>query len=154
MSHINNHEQLILSPEILTLLKLIMDHEQDLLVKLIRKAVTRHAASTTKSPAQGHDYQHHDHEQLRMVVSDFFMLLEALLQETKQEDETMQQLCRMRIPALTQINYSDHDAQALARSIAKAHNALDSGTEHAREVLCKELLKQWHPATAKKQELN
>lgn len=137
-------DQFVLSIELIQLLHWLTVHEHDALQKLVTRALKHRAAKKHDEHAVASSEEMHD------AVVHFFVLLQSLIQKHTETDRDIQQLNAFRMPTLSKIHSSDYDAQALARSIAKASDAFDEGTEDPREVLYRELLKQWHPQSKQK----
>jgi hypothetical protein len=136
------NSQFVISYELLTLFKWLLDHEQDGLKKLIDKAL-RHGLDGhigkqyTKSAT---------HDDLQRNIVDFFMLLETILYESINEDEVSKIMQRHLLPAIDHIDSTAYDTSTLASTIAKATVTAENHPErNAKDILCKELLKRWKP---------
>src|SRR5689334_18315253 len=100
MSLPNNYEQLVVPPEVLMLLKLIMEHESQTLEKLINRVVTRHwhargvngqgpeELSLTQRTTETLQTQ----EELQHVMAGFFLVLEQAIHNAQQESDQSRQL--------------------------------------------------------------
>jgi hypothetical protein len=133
----------VLSEELIRLLQWLAEHEQESLKKMIK-----HALDKGDLASQHIDAQHtseNTSEKVHENMINFLMLLDTLLNETIVEHAATQQVHRALIPALDTIDRSYHDDHSVARSIAKAADALSHTDQNPKEVLCKELLRHWHP---------
>ena len=86
-------------------------------------------------------------EELQQTVIEFFDLLENELQDAAMhssgEIHSAQKAFR---PALEHVDSSLYDEDTLAVSVAHATSQLNAHTpQQAKEMLCKELLKNWRP---------
>jgi len=134
----------VLSEELIRLLQWLAEHEQESLKKIIKHAIDHgniepREIVVKSSPDEKIPEKIHEH----MIT--FLMLLDTLLNETIAEHGAAQEVHRVLIPALDAIDRSHHHDQALSRSLAKATEALTHTDKDPKEILCKELLRQWHP---------
>lgn len=137
--------QFVVSYELLQLLQWFSEHEPAALKKLISYALHKGLAeqleyneSLKKSPP----------DDLQNNIIDFFSLLETMLQEVLHEEKHLDSDAEEEqdIPAAHQIDTSLCDTQTVATSISQACEALKQ--DHAgnpKDILCRELLKCWHP---------
>jgi hypothetical protein len=132
--------QFVISFELLKLLEWLIDHEQESLKQLIKRAVDH------GFPGLGMHQMEGDPEELQQNVIDFFALIDALLHETVNEEEAENVLQRSLIPAINSIDATMYDSGAYSTSVAKATAAASRPKGGSpKEILCKELLKRWKP---------
>lgn len=135
-----DHYQFVISHELLKLLEWLIDHEQESLKELIKRAIDG------GFPIQHIRHVSGDSDELQQNVIDFFALIEALLHEAANEDEAEKVLRRSLIPAINNIDSRMYDLGAFTTSVAKATAAASRQKGASpKEVLCKELLKRWKP---------
>lgn len=137
------HEQFVVSYELLKLLQWLIVNEQHTLKKLLNNALNQGLRAEL---AQAHDMPQEEATNLQINIVEFFGLLEALMQETLHESNVKNHIQRSMIPAIYHVDSNEYDATSMALSIAKATAAIERKTgENPKEVLCKELLRRWKP---------
>lgn len=136
-------EQLTLSYELLYLLQWIIENEQETLKVFIQEAVRRQQAAERAQKEQV--YYAHDDE-LQQNIVDFFAVLDAVLYEAIEEESVYKAVQKNLMPSLNQIDSNACDTDTIQSSVDEATAHLDAHPEqNAKDVLYKELLKQWEP---------
>lgn len=136
-------EQLTLSYELLYLLQWIIENDQETLKVFLQEAVRRQQAAERHQ--KEHVYYAHDDE-LQQTIVDYFAVLDALLYETMEEESVYKAVQKNLMPSLNQIDSTACDTDTIQSSVDEATAHLDAHPEHdAKDVLYKELLKQWEP---------
>jgi hypothetical protein len=136
-------EQLTLSYELLYLLQWIIENEQETLKVFIQEAVRRQQAAERAQKEQV--YYAHDDE-LQQNIVDFFAVLDAVLYEAIEEESVFKAVQKNLMPSLNQIDSNACDTDTIQSSVDEATAHLDAHPEqNAKDVLYKELLKQWEP---------
>ena len=140
----NNH--MIVSYELLQLLRWIITTEPEAIKIIMQHAmhngflehITR--MRTTQGAQQSN-------EELQHTVIEFFDLLEAELQDAALNAHGEKPIIQKALrPAVQHIDSNFCDEETLAVSLAQATSQLTSQTpQQAKEMLCKELLKNWRP---------
>lgn len=135
---------LVVSYELLQFLHWIILSEPEALNVLIRQAFEAGVIDQANQDATTHE-PHHHHEELRQSVIDFFDLLELKIHEARNEPDPQLSSLAFR-PAVNNIDSSLCDENTVSLSVAQATSQLQFTTpQHAKEMLYKELLKNWKP---------
>ena len=133
--------QFVISSELLQLLEWLIDHEQENLKKLIKRAVQQDFITYKNGHVQNRS------DDLQQSIIDFFILVDMLLHDALHEDEAQDALQRALIPALNHLDKNMYDSQSVETSIAKARAAAtDPRGKDPKEILFKELLRRWKPS--------
>ncbi len=142
----NTNNQFVVSYELLALLQWIIEHEDDALCTLASKAL----ASGLKEEMQKRHPLNNEQalEEAQEAIIDFFGLFEGHLLEAMHEQSVKQAIEKNLMPAIDQIDTAICDDATVRASVEQATYVVenDSSKERAKEVLCKELLKQWKPS--------
>lgn len=118
-------------------------HGPQTLKVFIQEAVRRKQAA--ERTQRENVYYAHDDE-LQQNIVDFFAVLDALLYEAVEEESVNKALQKNLMPSLNQIDSTACDTGIIQSSVDEASAHLDAHPEHnAKDVLYKELLKQWEP---------
>jgi hypothetical protein len=133
-----DRHQLVISYELLKLLEWLIDHEQDSLRKLTKRAIEQGFFIHPPN-------RHPSDEELQQNIVEFFAILDAILHETISEDHMKNTTQRTLIPAINNIDSSMYKPSTLSASIAKATAAAEKKGQDPKEIFCKELLKHWNP---------
>lgn len=137
------NSQLVVSYELLQFLRWVVTTEPESLQVLMRQSLEAQAGHGLNSSIE--DIAP-NHEELQRSVIDFFDLLENKLQEIIHTDHDAKPAAQALSPTVTSIDSSLCDENTVAVSIAHAASQLTLGTpQHAKEMLYKELLKNWRP---------
>lgn len=142
-------DQFTISVELLRLMQWIIEHDQEGLKRLINRALSqglhRHM-ETPQDATETSDAAHHS-------IIDFFLLMEALLIETANEQAVKSALQQNLVPSINRIDTAECDTHTVQFSLQKATNKLKTNPDESpRELLLKELIKNWKPN--KKQVVN
>lgn len=147
VTSLSNAEQLIVSYELLLILRWIVQHETNGLKKLINHAVAssdhlkrvKTGSSSEQSFALAEDIKH--------TITDLFDLLEMLLSESLNEHAVNKIIERNLMPAIAHIDANACDDTTIRQSIEKTTQKIDQGSqEDAQTLLFKELLRSWKPS--------
>lgn len=135
--------QLAISLELLLLLRWLVQNEPEAVKKLVQQASKNgfgQQLASKKNPRNFVDIV--EQLDLHLCVADFFGLLEIALHKNVVPHDTYIPVS----PTANQIDLQSCDTETIAISVAKAATALKKDTsKNAKETLCKELLKNWHP---------
>ncbi len=145
----NNSEkkngQFVLSYELLTLLRLLADHDDDKLKKIIGKALN--------SGLQEEMHKIDSLDEMALLdsvhngITDFLELMESLLLEVTSEHIKQKAKYQNLLPAVDQIDTTICDDTTVRFSLEKATSRMESNPEaNPKEMLFKELLKRWKPS--------
>jgi hypothetical protein len=141
--------QLAVSIELLLLLRWLVQNDPDAIKKLVQQALKNgfgEQIASKKNPRNFSDVV--DQLDLHLCVADFFSLIELALHKNAIMAEELALSKSPISPTISQIDMQSCDNETVALSIAKTTHALKKGTStNAKETLCKELLKNWHPHT-------
>lgn len=139
----NDIQQFVVSLQLLQLLRWLFEHEQEALKRIVSRSLKRGLDDLMFTPAERTETD----DDLNQSIAEFFSLLEALLYESLYEDEAKKITSRLFIPAIEHFDGTECDDSLVALSIEKAASTLENNPyEDPKEVLCKELLKQWKPS--------
>ena len=140
----NNH--LIVSYELLQLLRWIITTEPEALKIIMHHAMQDGFMEQITRARSSQEFQQ-SNEELQQTVIEFFDLLETELQEAAMNSNgEVQSVQTVLSPALEHVDSILCDEETLAVSVAQASSKLNSHTpQQAKEMLCKELLKNWRP---------
>jgi hypothetical protein len=139
-SHTNDN-QLIISYELLTLFKWLLEHEEDDLKQLISHALT---GGLKKELEKITTVDYFDLEEVKHKIDDFFCLLETLLLKTL-DSHTMQKAEEINLKSsVDQIDTHEYDTETVISSVEKV-TAQPEAHINPQELLYKELLKRWKP---------
>lgn len=140
------NSQLVVSYELLQFLRWVVTTEPESLQVLMRQSLDAKPGHGTHHSC-AHDDMAPSHEELQRSVIDFFDLLENKLQEIIHAvDHDSRPGAQALSPTVNSIDSSLCDENTVALSIAHATSQLNMGTpQHAKEMLYKELLKNWRP---------
>lgn len=140
--------QLVVSVELLLLLQWLVQNETEGIKKLVQNANKKGLLEFLAHKKNPHNFVDMlDEMDLQICVSEFFTLLENSLHEhEKSEDSTAIDNENPVTPMIGQIDLTSCDNETIALSVAKTARALKKDvSKDAKETLCKELLKNWHP---------
>jgi hypothetical protein len=140
-----DNEQFVLSYELLALMRWIIQHESKSLKRIITRALSRglrksfHTSDDTNAPLD-------DTQELQHAIVEFLELMDTLLWDVTEERAQKDALERNLMPALDQIDTSVCNESIIKSSLARASSKLERNpSQNAKDVLYKELLKQWKP---------
>jgi len=143
--------QLVLSYELLCLLRWLIEHDANKLKKMVSKAVENglyeHIRLLDKKSS------HHDQEDMQDNILDFLALLETSLLDCMSEHVTHKARSTNLLATVEQLDTTLCDPEIMMSSLEKVATSTNKNPElNPQELLYKELLKRWKPE--KKSALN
>ncbi len=139
-----NNEQFVLSYELLALMRWIMVHESEALKRIITRAISQGLGEyidTSDEPLSNNDL-----EELQHAIGEFMAHMDCLLIESCNDRAVKCAYERNLIPTLDQLDTSSYDNSTIRSSLAVASSKIERHPEkNPKDVLYKELLKQWKP---------
>lgn len=140
----DNETQCELSYELLYLLKWLVEYEGPTLKKLVQRAVaqglTLHRTDNDSALTATLDAQ------AQYSIVELLDMLDEFLQQAVEEDNMRQAHVQNLIPAICKVDTTLYGSNAMKDSIDKATMQIRQHPEkNARELLMKELLKNWKP---------
>lgn len=136
--------QFVVSYELLSLLKWLVEHDANKLKKVIGKALEtglKKELRATENWAKG------DSEGIHHSIVEFLGLLEMLLHECLDENLAQQAIEKKLMPAIDHIDMTICDDAMVQSSVQKATVKSEHHPErNPKELLFEELLKHWKPA--------
>lgn len=138
-----NPNQFVITYELLALIVWIIEHEDRLLEKLVKKAFASGLKDAIKKNEQIDDTQLL--EEAQQAIIDFFGILESHMLDALHQQSIKRALEKNLFPSIDKIDTSTCDDIMVRTSIEKAINIPNASQETAKETLYKELLKQWKP---------
>lgn len=140
-----NANRFVISYELLTLLTWIIEHEDKILARLVKKAFNGGLKHHIKGQPATSDAQLA--EDAQQTIIDFFGILESHMLDVLDEDTAQHAMEKNLLPAIDQIDTMACDTITMRKSIETAtHTPEVTTAEQAKEILCKELLRHWKPA--------
>lgn len=138
----SNDNQFVISYELICLLQWIIEHESEQLKQLVQRAMQ----SGLQETIHADDGQEPVLEDIQAIIIDFFELCETLIAEVEHEQSVKKVIAKNLMPTIDQIDSQQCDDDTLRSSIDSITMQLDETPQKsAREVLYKEILKQWKP---------
>jgi hypothetical protein len=140
-----DHHHLIVSYELLQLLRWIITTEPESLKIIMHNAIQNGFLEhmTRMRTAQG---TQQSNEELQQTVIEFFEMLEIELHDAATNVQGEAPAQKALNPAIQHVDSSLCDEETLAVSVAQATSQLKTHTpQQAKEMLCKEILKNWRP---------
>lgn len=138
-------DQFVISPELLQLMDWIVQYESETLKRIIARAL-KNGLKKNNPLLVDQDSTDLQPDEMQRGFVDFLMLMELLLQEVVHERSLKNAVQRNLVPALSAIDTSACDENTLQSSLAIATSQIERNPQaNPREVLLKELLKQWKP---------
>jgi len=125
-----NEQHVVVSLELLRLLYWLIEHEQESLKRLMRKALDQ---QITAQPQSIESFLESDASPDQ--AAHLFILLEALLNEVLAEQTETQQLQVSTVPALRNIDSSQCSEELIHQSIAKATATKERSPERSSLLL-------------------
>lgn len=136
--------QFVVSYELLSLLKWLVEHDASRLKKVISKALEgglKKELHTAEHWAKG------DTEGIHHSIVEFLGLLEMLLHECMEDQLAQQAIEKKLMPAIDHIDMTMCDDATIQSSVQKATVKSENNPElNPKELLFEELLKHWKPA--------
>ena len=145
---VDEESQLVLSYELLALLHWLATNNTSGLKQLVDRAFDSGLQYELRNLTQcAHRVSLED---MHDIVSDFFGVLEVLLAEKTNEHAQAKARANNLAPTIERIDTASCDDDTLLACIKSANNQLEQNPhENARELLMKELLRQWKPRSKK-----
>jgi hypothetical protein len=138
-----NNDQFTISVELLRLMQWIIEHDQEGLKRLMSRALSR---GLNKKLNGAQDAVTEDSEHAHHSIIDFFLLMEALLIETVNENAVKDVLQRNLIPSVNRIDTTACDTDTVRFSLERATSKMQAHPQESpRDLLLKELIKNWKP---------
>ncbi|MGB8467858.1 MAG: hypothetical protein WCE21_02550 [Candidatus Babeliales bacterium] len=132
-----------LSYELLYLLKWLVTYEEAALKKLVQRAV---AHGLKDHYNQDYQLNTHADAQAQYGIVELLDMLDAFLHEALTQENMRQARIQNLLPAINKIDSTAYDIDTMRESIDKATTQIVQHPEkNAREVLLKEILKNWKP---------
>lgn len=139
----NQTNQFVITYELLSLLLWIIEHEDEALVKIVKKAFASGLQDEMKRDQPVNDAQLL--EEAQQGIIDFFGMLESHMLEAMHEQSIQRALEKNLLPAIDHIDTAICDNATVRMSVEKATSSTQDSNETAKEILYKELLKRWKP---------
>ncbi|KKP35394.1 MAG: hypothetical protein UR26_C0005G0008 [candidate division TM6 bacterium GW2011_GWF2_32_72] len=144
-----NSDQVVLSYELLHLLRWLIENEQSTLKRLVKKSLKKGLTEAIMQAAKNRDDE--KNPEIHYSITDFFGLMDDLLNEGLIEDASKQVLQQNLLSTIDQIDSSICDTSTLNQSLMQATSELEKNPhQNAKHALYKELLKTWKPFNSKK----
>jgi len=148
----SNDNQFVISYELICLLQWILEHEDETLKQLIKKALQsgmdQHIAHTDSIADNTDDseYTAPTIDDIQEIIIDFFELCDTLMAEVNHEQSVRKAIAKNLMPAIDKIDSRLCDDDTVRSSIDRTTAQLDaSPNASAKDTLFRELLKQWKP---------
>lgn len=135
--------QFVITYELLALIVWIIEREDKLLEKLVKKAFASGLKDAIKKNQEIDDTQLL--EEAQQAIIDFFGILESHMLDALHQQSIKRALEKNLFPSIDKIDTSTCDDMMVRTSIEKATNIPNVSQETAKETLYKELLKLWKP---------
>lgn len=140
----DNETQCELSYELLYLLKWLVEHEGPILKKLVQRAVAQ--GLTLHRPDNDSALTATLDAQAQYSIVELLDMLDEFLQQAVEQENMRQAQVQNLIPAISKVDATVYDTNAMKDSIDKTTTQMRMHPEkNARELLMKELLKNWKP---------
>lgn len=138
----NKTTQLTVSHELLLLLRWFVLHEEEKFKKIILKA----SRSGLYQEIQNLQVDFHDPHDLEHSITDFFNMLEILLQESTEAQTDHQAHQKKLMPTVDKVDGLVCDKNTIRSSLEKTTVHLENNPKaDGRDILLLELLKNWKP---------
>lgn len=150
----NTSGQLIVSRELILLIRWLMENQEEALRKMVKKAVA-HDAHTEQVDPLSMEFGIESLEDMNQHLGDFFILLESLLEDAISQQVLQTARAKNLMPTIDHLDGSSYAPETVRACLEKTAKKLATDpTSNAKEQLFEELLKQWRPATKHKQNMN
>ncbi len=139
-----NAEQLFLSPELIHLLRWLVEHQTETLKKIIQKAVQQNfKIEQTHNNDPMTEYSRDSNDD----ITEFFLVLEELLGEVLAEKLAQKARQNKLWMTADQIDCTSCDDATVRSCIESAIEVIETTPlAQPKEIFLQELLKQWQPA--------
>ena len=139
----SNDNQFMISYELICLLQWIIEHESESFKKVISKALESGFRQAMKRQDADDAPELDD---IQEVIIDFFELCETLIEEVHHEQSVKKAIAKNLMPAIDHIDSRLCDGDTVRSSVSSTTAHLDDAPqESAKEILYRELLRQWKP---------
>jgi hypothetical protein len=144
-----NNSQLVLSRELLALLRWIVENDSPKIRRLIEKAMASGLDEQIRSELNDTRFID-DESDAHVSIIEFLGLMETFLFEAMKESTTRKAVQKKLIPTIDQIDSTLCDDATVRFSVEKAtEKKTFTAGETPKEVLFKELLRRWKPQNKK-----
>ena len=141
--------QLIVSAELLYLLKWIIDHEPESLRRLISNSLHNGLKKELIKLKEKKEVM--DAEDVYSSLIDFMDTMEITLSEIQDEDSTRRIIQKKLMPAIEHIDSSVCDQDTLEYSVEETSSKIqENPSKNPQEILYQEILKNWNPQKKEK----
>lgn len=141
----NDNAQFVLSYELLCLLRWLVDNDAEKLKKIIAKDYAAGLKYDLERMREGWN-EEQTMEDIQHGIVEFFGLMEALLQEVISEQAVQRAVQKNLMPTIDRIDSAICDDETVRSTLEKATSKIEHNPgENPKELLFKELLKQWKP---------
>lgn len=137
-------EQFAISYEILCLLRWLVDNEPEKIKKMISRAANRglkekmnHIQNLSEKEALADAHEN---------MIEFFSTLEAMLEDTIDEQTTKTAFAYHLLPALAHIDSQACGNNLIRESLDKIDRKRNNDHQKPQDILLQEILKQWKPS--------
>lgn len=145
----NDKAQFVLSYELLTLLRWLVDNNLDALKKIINQAITTGLQDELKKIERADDPEYL--QDIQHGITDFLSTMETLLIEVVSEVVRKKKEYKNLIPALDKIDSTMCDSATVSCSLEKTTSKLETNPNaNPKELLFQELLRHWKPSDTMK----
>lgn len=132
-----NSDHLVISPDLLVLMRRIMNEHEQEFKALIGKTFL-HKKSTIDDV---------DPQDAQLIILDFFALMEDLLEQVRQEQEVAHHMQKQLMPSIDHIDHTGCDEHTVNSSAQRATDQVRNNPQaNPQELLFKELLRHWKPS--------
>jgi len=136
--------QFVLSYELISLLRWLMDHDEDKLKKIVSHALSSGLHEELQRDSTVVDTN--ELEEIQESIIDFFGILEAIFLEAMHEHAVKKALEKNLMPSIDQIDSTVCDNATVRFSVEKATSDIEKKPEEdPKDLLFKELLRRWKP---------
>lgn len=144
-----NSSQLVLSRELLALLRWLVENDAPKIQRLVEKAMQAGLDDQIRKELNDTSFDNAEAE-AHLSIIEFLGLLEAALFEAMKESTSRKAAQKKLMPAIEQIDGTVCDDATVRFSVEKAIGRINvPAGEHSKEVLFKELLRRWKPQNKK-----
>lgn len=144
-----NGSQLVLSRELLALLRWLVENDAPKIQRLVEKAMVSGLDDQIRKELNDTSFEEAESE-AHLSIIEFLTLLEVALFEAMKESTVRKAAQRKLMPAIDQIDSTVCDDATVRVSVEKAVERVNfQPGESSKEVLFKELLRRWKPQNKK-----
>lgn len=146
--------QLIVSRELVLLIRWLMENQEEALRKMVKKAVA-HNAHMESGDSLATEFGIESLDEMNQHLGDFFIVLESLLEDAITQQVLQTARAKNLMPTIEHLDASSYAPETVRSCLEKTAKKMASDpTSNAKDQLFEELLKQWRPATKHKQDMN